>query len=285
MGIRTGSANRFIYAALVVIAAASFGWAMLETANNAWWAYLSTFSRAWELAVGAILAVTAARLVRIPATIRPYLFYLGLVAIGASLFVIPTSGFPAPWAALPVAGAAAVIAAGVGGTPAFAWPLTNPASVYVGKISYSLYLWHLPVIVLLASVIPADTLAYFSLAAAGIVVFSVASFHLVEDPMRSSAWWEPDKKPRDPRTRDRSKGRMAWYVLLGAWVASVLVLVVLVAQVPRIGVAAARAGDDPIGTGLGYLGSKYPNESSTITAEWCLISSNAAAANTQSGYC
>ena len=229
---RKASINGWLLTATVVVAALSFGWAILETADNYWWAYLSTFSRAWELAVGAILAVSAAKLFRITAGIRSYLFCLGLLAVGASLFVIPPSGFPAPWAALPVAGAALVIAAGIGGTSSFAWPLTNPASVYVGKISYSLYLWHLPVIVLLASVIQADTFEYFSWAIIGIVVASVASFHLVEDPVRSSAWFEPDRTLPDARTGGRSKGRMAWSVLLGAWVVSILILVMLVAGSP-----------------------------------------------------
>ena len=229
---RSISAKRLLLTVMAVIAAVSFGWAILQTANNYWWAYLSTLTRAWELVVGAILAVAATQLVRIPAVIRPCLFYLGLVAIGASLFVIPDSGFPAPWAALPVSGAALVIAAGTGETPLFAWPLTNPVSVYLGKISYSLYLWHLPVIVLLAAAIPADTLTYFAWAIIGIAALSVASFHLVEDPVRTSAWLEPDQHPRDSRIRYRSRERMAWCLLLGAWAASILLMVVLVAQIP-----------------------------------------------------
>jgi hypothetical protein len=77
----------------------------------------------------------------------------------------------------------AIIAAGVGAAPRFLFPLTNPISVYLGTISYSLYLWHLPVIVF-ARVWFADTPTVSLLAAA--VSFGVAwlAYEKVEKPLR-----------------------------------------------------------------------------------------------------
>ena len=85
-----------------MIAVASFGWAMWETAGNPTWAYFSTFSRAWELAVGALLAVRPPRWPGFHRRVRPLLSYSGLLVIGVGLFVISAdSAFPGPWAVVP----------------------------------------------------------------------------------------------------------------------------------------------------------------------------------------
>jgi peptidoglycan/LPS O-acetylase OafA/YrhL len=188
---RGRSARKLLGVVMGAVVVTSFAWAMWETGNSPTWAYFSTFARGWELAIGAMLALTMRRLAQLPASVRSVLSWLGLLTIVVSFFVItPASAFPGPWAALPVVGAAAVIAAGVGGTPRHAGLLTNRLSVYVGKISYSLYLWHFPVIVLLEAVMPAGTTEYVALSLAGMAVLSIASFHLVEDPVRRSGWLE-----------------------------------------------------------------------------------------------
>lgn len=60
------------------IVAASFAWAMSESISNPTIAYFSTFSRAWELGVGALLAVIAPLLTRLPSALRPVLGWAGL---------------------------------------------------------------------------------------------------------------------------------------------------------------------------------------------------------------
>jgi peptidoglycan/LPS O-acetylase OafA/YrhL len=222
---------------VTVVAVASFGWAMWETTTSPTWAYFSTFSRGWELAVGALLAVAATTLARIPPMIRPLLSYLGLVVIGAGLFLISAeTPFPGPWALVPVVGAALLIAAGIGGAPRLLWPMTNPAMGYLGKISYSLYLWHFPVIVLLAAVIPAGTASYIGIAVAIMLVLSILSFHLVEDPFRRSSWLEPKRRPNggnDPWRQARRR-RVAGSGLLAGGVTLALVAFFVALQVPRI---------------------------------------------------
>jgi hypothetical protein len=68
------------------------------------------------------------------------------------------------------------------------WPLTNPVSTYLGDISYSLYLWHFPVVVLLVSLLASGTAGYYAVATVLILVLSIGSYHLVEDPIRRSSW-------------------------------------------------------------------------------------------------
>jgi peptidoglycan/LPS O-acetylase OafA/YrhL len=173
---------------LAVAAGGSFAWAMFETANMPTWAYFSTASRAWELGVGALVAVFASKLAVLSGPMRSVLGYGGLAGVIASLFVVSDAvSFPAPWAALPVLSTAAVIVAGTGGPPSPIKFLTNPVAGYIGKISYSLYLWHFPVIVFYTTVIGDSMLDIVGCT----VVFTLAaiySFHLVEDPIRRSNW-------------------------------------------------------------------------------------------------
>ena len=169
--------------ACIVGIVGSFLWAVAETATSPTWAYFSTLSRAFELGAGALLAILAGR-VRLPAVARTALFAVGIAVIGAAAVLIDlTTSFPGPWAVLPVAGALLVLGVGIGGQPRHAWLLTNAGAQYVGRISYSLYLWHFPVIVLVGSALGA---AWFSvpLTALLIVASSIASFHLVEERFR-----------------------------------------------------------------------------------------------------
>ena len=189
------------FAVFAAVVALSFVWALAETAGNPAAAYFSTFSRAWELGVGALLAVASMTPWRMSLRIRIGLAWFGVVGLVISVFVIDsTSVFPAPAAALPVLATALVIAAGVGVDDAryrhALWPLTNRASGFVGAISYSLYLWHFPVIVFLATFVPLDSRRYFVLALTGTAVLSILSYHFVEEPVRRSGWLLPGSRTR-----------------------------------------------------------------------------------------
>jgi peptidoglycan/LPS O-acetylase OafA/YrhL len=172
--------------AMVAIIVTSFAWAVYETATNPAWAYFSTLSRAWELGVGAFIAVVAPVLTRIPSALRPVLAWIGFAGMVLSVFVVTEApGFPAPFAALPVFATALVILAGTGGPVRLLWPLTNRVSGYIGDISYSLYLWHWPVIVILVAFMPAGNLSYYLTAGIISAALSVTSYHFIENRFRS----------------------------------------------------------------------------------------------------
>jgi hypothetical protein len=126
----------------------------------------------------------------------------GLAGVAVSLLVVPSSpGFPAPWALLPTLSTAALIAAGAGLRSRLMLPLTNPVSQYLGDISYSLYLWHFPVVVLIVAVVPRYSAAYWVAGLALIFGLSAASFHLLEDPARRGTWFKrrPGRAPLPAR--------------------------------------------------------------------------------------
>ncbi|WP_016932006.1 acyltransferase family protein [Rhodococcus sp. R1101] len=185
-------------AAMFTMVATSFIWAMLQSSNEPTSAYFSTFTRVWELGVGALLAIAGPVLMKLPDPIRPVLAYIGLAGVIASLFVITSeTQFPAPGAALPVLSTALVVAAFHGSQVRGVPMLTNRVALYFGRTSYSLYLWHWPVIVVLAAVMPEDTV-YFVVAAIAALVLAHVSFTYFEDPIRRSKWLE---RPTSVRVR------------------------------------------------------------------------------------
>ncbi len=193
-----------------VIAVASFGWAVVQTRDDATVAYFSTLTRAWQLAVGALLALASTQLGRMSDRLRTPLAWLGMVLIvGSCILLNSASAVPAPAGLVPVAGAALVIAAGTGGHR-YSGPrmLTNPVAGYLGQISYSLYLWHFPVIVLLATVLSPGP-GYDLIALMMTLVLATGSYLLIEEPVRRSRWLERS----GPRTRART-----WLLLVGALV-------------------------------------------------------------------
>ncbi len=218
-------------AVMATIIAASLGWALYETAISPTWAYFNTFSRVWELGVGALLATAVGVLARIPEVVKPLLSWAGLALIAASLILIAddSSGFPAPWALLPVSGAALVIAAGVGGEPNYQAFLRNPVSCYIGDISYSLYLVHWPIIIFAAELM--DGGAFFNL----VVITSafglaILSYHFIETPLRSASYGSFHEALRGMRRRQFDPSPSNRYAAIGALG---LVLVALVAYSTR----------------------------------------------------
>lgn len=153
------------------------------------WAFFSLPTRAWELGAGGLVALAAHRLHRIPPTWAHAISWAGLlvIAITAATYTRGTA-FPG-WAALaPVAGAMAILVGGASGTAGGASRVLRLAFMQRGgELSYSLYLWHWPVLVL-------PVAAFGELGGwtrAGLVVVAVAlawaTYTLVENPMRRSA--------------------------------------------------------------------------------------------------
>ncbi len=208
----------------IVVAAAtvgSFWWALHQTAAVPTVAYFSTFTRAWELGIGALLAVVAERLARVQGRAwRVALAWCGLAALGIGAFRLTEhSPVPGPWAAVPVLGTVAVVAAGTGvqQPPRLAGILSNPVAQYIGLISFSLYLWHWPVVVYLQSVM-APGVARSLTAVVVAIALSVLSFHLVEDPVRRSSWLEPKSRKRLAPRSEPLVGRRAAVACLASLV-------------------------------------------------------------------
>lgn len=200
---RRGIASRPTHIALAgTIGAAtvgSFSFAIAETAANPTGAYFSTFSRAWELGAGATLALALPLAKRIPRALRLPMMTVGLLVMVASLFVVSSDrGFPAPWALVPVVGAVIYLAAGAVPEPEPQlrfFPMTSQSANYLGDISYSLYLWHFPLIILGRQLL-GDSSTDRLVILVAITSISVLAYHLIEDPIRRSTIWEMSASAR-----------------------------------------------------------------------------------------
>jgi len=147
LGLRVRHIVGVVAAILVLV---SLGWAAWRTASSTDAAYFDTFARAWELLAGAALAAVGSN--ALTGRARHVISTLGLVIILASAILIrgDGGGIPFPWVTPTVAGAMLVIWANArAGRLSI---LGNPISQWLGDTSYSLYLWHFPVIVFAVSV-------------------------------------------------------------------------------------------------------------------------------------
>jgi peptidoglycan/LPS O-acetylase OafA/YrhL len=176
-----------VIAVAAVVTCTSLAWSVASTAHTPASAYFSSPARAWELGAGALLALSTRRA-------PPLVAWAGAVGLLASVLAItPTTAVPGYALVLPVLSTVAVLAGG-----GARLGLATPPIRYVGKISYSLYLWHWPCIVL-GGTLPGGTTALGRTALLALaVVLSIASYHLVEQPFR-----------RPPPATARSRPRLA----------------------------------------------------------------------------
>ncbi len=182
-----GSARRRVGLVAATVVVASFALSLWLTTANAPWAFFSLPTRAWELGIGALLAVGAVRLAALRRDVATAAGWLGLGMIVASALVIDTSTpFPGAAALLPTTGTALAMLPGMAGqsqTPArlLGW---RPAR-FLGRISYSLYLWHWPLLVLPTAVagetLPLPVRVGLML---GAIPIAYASQRWLEDPIR-----------------------------------------------------------------------------------------------------
>ena len=176
-------------AVLVLAGAGSFVLSLRLMALSQPWAFFSLPTRAWELAAGGVLALARPGLRRLPGVAAATLGWLGLEAVLWSIIQFSASTpFPGTAALFPVGGTAAVIAAGC------AAPRLGPNLLLgrrplqlAGRLSYSWYLWHWPLLLLAPAVAgrPLGLWPNLGLAAAS-GLLALATVKLVEDPVRFS---------------------------------------------------------------------------------------------------
>jgi peptidoglycan/LPS O-acetylase OafA/YrhL len=173
--------------AVAVLAVASFVLCVWLTGRESEMAFYLLPARAWELGLGAFLALAGTGWIVRRRWLAEVLGMAGLAAIAVAVFTFSRYlPFPSWRAAIPCLGAAAVIASGMVPGTLVARFLSLGPMVFVGRISYPLYLWHWPVIVM-AVYGPLDPLSQRQAALVIGLTFalSVVTWYFVERPVRS----------------------------------------------------------------------------------------------------
>jgi peptidoglycan/LPS O-acetylase OafA/YrhL len=186
---KRGTPRAAVRVGLVAVFVVSLIVSVVMTARSPEMAFFATPTRAWEFAAGGLLAVfpgflSGARLARI----RALASWAGIALILFSVFFITGSQpFPGSIALVPVLGAVLVIA---GGTSTLRWSPSRAAGLrpvqWLGDYSYSIYLWHWPLIIVAPWVLHGATTWVGKVVILGItLVLAVLTKKLVEDPLRS----------------------------------------------------------------------------------------------------
>jgi peptidoglycan/LPS O-acetylase OafA/YrhL len=187
---------RLTGALLALLATASFAWNIASIPADPAAAFYLLPARFWELALGALLAY--AQLTRseaLPARARNATAFAGLgLLVLATFGPTAASAFPGWWALAPTGAAVLLIAAGPEAIPNRRL-LASAPFVLVGRISYPLYLWHFPLLVLARVQWGPSLSVPMTLAIVGVsVVLAYGTYRLVELPVRGlarSGAWRP----------------------------------------------------------------------------------------------
>jgi peptidoglycan/LPS O-acetylase OafA/YrhL len=172
-----------LLAVSIVIGLASFAFNVALIGSNPVATFYLPFTRAWELLAGAALACGWLNLNQ-SAIASNWRAGTGILLVAMAAAVLDTSrAFPGWWAVLPVLGSALLLSA------PHAWGcrhlLANPVMVWIGLISYPLYLWHWPLLVFFALI----KFAPLTMLERGLIVglsiaLAWATYRFVEIPFR-----------------------------------------------------------------------------------------------------
>lgn len=191
--------RRIIIGIVVIAIAASLWMAEAKVAVDQEYAFFMLPARAWELLSGAALALVAPR-IKLGRAAGEALSIAGFMAVlGSFLLLSSSSDFPGLNAVPPCFGTVAIIAGCISQNVSLRQMLSSRPLVFIGLISYSLYLWHWPLLALASYRLErpleageASVIVLISLIAAAV------SWRWVEKPFRVS------HRPAEDATRDRS---------------------------------------------------------------------------------
>jgi peptidoglycan/LPS O-acetylase OafA/YrhL len=181
------SPRRAAAAFVLVASAASFALSCHASYGSiaaARFAFYSPVTRGWEFGVGVLLALAAPALCRPSQRLAAALGVAGVVLLGAAAVTISGSTpFPGVASLLPVFGTALILVAGMATNRGVTSVLGMRPAVWVGDVSYGLYLWHWPIIVFAAALWPRHRWVLVA-AAVGSLAPTWLSYRFMENRIR-----------------------------------------------------------------------------------------------------
>jgi hypothetical protein len=186
--------------ALVVgtLTAVSLIWSIIQSSASPVSGYFSSLTRAWEIGVGSLLAIGIFKGVpKESRLLNTVLASAGVFGIFLSLIIFDNSSlFPGFNALLPTLSTCCLIYVGASRSQSVVTRLlSTKVFTFIGKISYSLYLWHLPILILIPQFLEPALSQSVSRVILLIPIFllSILTYFYIERPMRTvnhPAKWE-----------------------------------------------------------------------------------------------
>lgn len=175
---------------LVTVIVTSYAFSIVFTSANPSSAFFSPLTRAWELALGGLIAVAGNRLRQMPKALAVFISWLGLAAIlTAAVTLTSATAYPGSLVAIPVLGAGLVLA---GGASHPTWGAERLLRLkpfqLLGLISYSLYLWHWPILIIATQSRGVTSLPIWDNVLLLLIatVLAAVTYLLLENPIRHS---------------------------------------------------------------------------------------------------
>lgn len=178
--------HRWLFGLLTVLTAGSLAYSVYLTSADQQFAYFMSATRVWEFALGGLVALAIDRL-ELPRALRVLLGWAGVAGLVLCGLVLQVGTmFPGYVALWPVVSAALILVAGQTGTVFGADRFLSTRTLnYLGNVSFSLYLWHWPV--LLFYLMLRDQSEVGPRGGAVVIAASLAlamlTYHLVEQPV------------------------------------------------------------------------------------------------------
>ncbi|EMY35236.1 acyltransferase 3 [Arthrobacter crystallopoietes BAB-32] len=202
-----------LFAALLTTVVASFAYSVAATAAEPGSAYFITPTRIWELGLGGLIALAGNRIYSFHPRLRAGMAWIGIAGIvAAGTAFTSETAFPGYAALLPVVATVLVIGANSTASGSPTTFLRAKPIQWLGGVSYSIYLWHWPLIVLAPfaagdEIGLAGKLAILALS----LLLAAATKTLVEDKARSAGWFR-----RTASTYRFAVGGMIVLVIIGS---------------------------------------------------------------------
>jgi peptidoglycan/LPS O-acetylase OafA/YrhL len=192
--LKYGKVNwkKWLIGAGALAGVASLVTSILITKGHPGAGYYLPYSRFWEISAGALLALAGSRFDKIPSIARAVGGWVGIVAIiGSAVIFSESTVFPGYAALLPVVATVFVLVAGSATYGPVSLLSLEPMQS-LGARSYSLYLWHWPLLVLIEARFGTPSAWGKAWIVVAALVLSAISYRAIEQPVRHDTWLSAD---------------------------------------------------------------------------------------------
>jgi peptidoglycan/LPS O-acetylase OafA/YrhL len=187
-----------VVVALGGLASVAWAWSLRDDDPNR--AYYGTDARAYQLLAGALLALSPELIARLGllGRSRPAARWVALASVVGLVVVASSSIHLDPierGTVVTVVTMAVIVALEVAGGGLVHGALSLGPVVYLGKVSYGTYLWHWPVVLVMARSFEVSAIATVAFTVLIATALASLSFQLVEHPIRVSPWLDRHRTP------------------------------------------------------------------------------------------